>query len=155
MAEEIDKAAGREVAGGRGATIGTVGEASSTNGDITRDTESSGDGGIAFGSCEAVRDVKATSGESAGDIEGVAEETSLGGVTCVLLLPPLLLVVATVLSVLAQGQVRRYYIRPRRHDGNSHLLRRGQGNGHLFLPLHHWRSASDMHGKILKCARMW
>lgn len=73
MAEEIDEAAGREVAGGRGATIGTAGEASSTNGDITSDTESSGDRGIAFGSREAVRDVEATSGESAGDIQGVAD----------------------------------------------------------------------------------
>lgn len=95
MAGEID-----EMAGGGGATVGTADEASSTNGDITSDAESSGDGGTAFGAREPVRDAEGTSGESAGDIEGVADGTSLGVVTCVLLLPLLLLVVATVLSVL-------------------------------------------------------
>lgn len=100
VAKEIDEAAGREVAGGRGVIVGTADEASSTNSDITGDVESSGDGGIAFGVGQLVRDAEATSRESAGDIEGVADEISLGVATCVLFLPLLLLVVAAVLAAL-------------------------------------------------------
>lgn len=101
MAEEMGEAAGRDVTEEACREVaGTADEASSTNGDIIGDVESSGDGGTAFGAREPVRDAEGTSGESAGNIEGVADETSLGVVTWVLLLPLLLLLVAAVLSAL-------------------------------------------------------
>lgn len=149
---DVAEDAGREVAGGGGAAVGTVDEASSTNGDITSDVESSGDGGTAFGAREPVRDAEGTSGESAGDIEGVADETSLGVVTCVLLLPLLLLLVAAVLSALKVKSVATTFA----HSATTKVASVCDGAREMANSLcRHWRSAPDMHGKISKCVRMW